>query len=170
MVSRWLLIDSIEHLEPGATARGVKVFPPEERFFEDHFPGFPVVPGVLLLEAMAQLAGKLIGYTVRLERGDWPFPILSMMQGVKFRRFVKPDEVVQMEVRLVALRDEMADVRVKARVGRRVVAQAEQIFVFNAVPLEDPDELAELEQIEFTYLRQLWPGCPDHPWMEDPSP
>jgi 3-hydroxyacyl-[acyl-carrier-protein] dehydratase len=167
MVSRWLLVDRIDSLEAGATVRGVKRFHPSERFFEDHFPGFPVVPGVLILEALAQIAGKLIGYSVRLERGDWPFPILSMMSGVKFRRFVRPDEEIQLEAKLVALRDEMADVRVRARVGGRVVAQAEQIFVFNAVPLEDPAELERLEAIEFGYLAQLWPGCPEHPWVRN---
>ena len=167
MVSRWLLVDRIDTLEVGKRALGTKSFSPDERFFEDHFPGFPVVPGVLLLEAMAQLAGKLIGYSVRLERGDWPFPILSMMRSVKFRRFVKPSEQVQLEAKLVALRDEMADVRVRARVGGRVVAQAEQIFVFNAVPLDDPAELAKLERVEFGYLRQLWADCPSLPWMPD---
>ena len=166
MVSRWLLVDRIDELEAGVRAAGVKRFEAGERFFEDHFPGFPVVPGVLLLEALAQLAGKLIGYTVRRERGDWPFPILSMMNGVKFRRFVKPDEEVLLEARLVALRDEMADVRVRAKVGGRVVAQADQIFVFNAVPLDDPKELARLEDLEFGYLRQLWAGCPTHPWVQ----
>ena len=166
MVSRWLLVDRIDTLEAGAHAAGVKSFPPDERFFEDHFPGFPVVPGVLLLEALAQLAGKLIGYTVRLERGDWPFPILSMMNGVKFRRFVRPGELVVLEARLVALRDEMADVKVRAKVAGRVVAQADQIFVFNAVPLDDPQELVRLENIEFGYLEQLWPGCPEHPWVQ----
>ena len=166
MVSRWLLVDRIETLEPGEFARGFKSFSPEERFFADHFPGFPVVPGVLLLEALAQLAGKLIGYSVRLDRGDWPFPIITMMNGVKFRRFVRPDEQVQLEARLTALRDEMADVRVRAKVDGRVVTQANQIFVFNAVPLDDPRELLRLERIEFGYLKQLWPGCPDHPWVQ----
>ncbi|MFH1468496.1 MAG: 3-hydroxyacyl-ACP dehydratase FabZ family protein [Pseudomonadota bacterium] len=165
MVSRWLLVDGIDLLEPGKLAHGHKAFGAQEPFFADHFPGFPVVPGVLLLEALAQLSGKLIGYTVRLVRGDWPFPILSMMNGVKFRRFVRPGERVELETRLVALRDEMSDVRVRARVGSRVVAQAEQIFVFNAVPLEDPQELVRLERVEFGYLRSLWPGCPEHAWL-----
>jgi len=158
---RWLLVDRIDELERGVRGRGAKTFHAHEPFFEDHFPGFPVVPGVLLLEAMAQLAGKLIGYTVRLERGDWPFPILSMMQGVKFRRFVRPGQQVQLETRLVSLRDEMAHVHSRSRVDGRVVAQADQIFVFNAVPLEDPAELERLEQLEFGYLRDLWPDCPE---------
>ena len=85
---RWLLVDVIDTLETGVQATGRKTWHEGEAFFEDHFPSFPVVPGVLLMEALAQLAGKLIGYTVRQERGDWPFPILSMMNGVKFRKFV----------------------------------------------------------------------------------
>ncbi len=157
---RWLLLDRIDELVPGELARGTKIYHAQEPFFGDHFPGFPVVPGVLLLESMAQLAGKLIGCSVRLRRGDWPFPILSMMNGVKFRRFVRPGQEVLLETSLRALRDEMADMRSRARVDGKLVAQAEQIFVFNAVPLEDPRDLARLERLEFTMLRQLWRDCP----------
>ena len=122
---------------------------------------FPVVPGVLLMEALAQLSGKLIGYTVREERGDWPFPILSMMNGVKFRRFVRPEECVQLEVKLDSLREEMAGVKVRARVDGTVVAQAEQIFVFNAVPLENDADRERVEDLERAQLEQLWADCPE---------
>lgn len=157
---RWLLVDGIDELVPGQHIRGRRTFGPTEPFFRDHFPNFPVVPGVILLESLAQLSGKLIGYTVRSGRGDWPFPILSMMNGVKFRRFVRPGEEVELRADLVSLRDEMAAVNVRARVGGRVTTQAEQIFVFNAVPLENPADRDDLERLEFSYLRQLWPGCP----------
>ena len=158
---RWLLVDTIDMLEVGDRVSGTKTWASDEPFFEDHFPSFPVVPGVLLMEALAQIAGKLIGYTVRKERGDWPFPILSMMNGVKFRRFVRPDETVQLEAKLDSLRDEMAGVKVRAKVGGKVVAQAEQVFVFNAVPLEDPAERAKVEELERAHLKRLWPDCPD---------
>jgi len=92
---RWVFLERIDELVPGERIRGVTTFPPELEIFDDHFPGWPVVPGVLLLEALAQLAGKAIGYTVRLHRGDWPFPILSLLRGVKFRRFVRPGQQVQ---------------------------------------------------------------------------
>ena len=157
---RWLFLDGIDELVAGEYARGHRVFPPEEPFFRDHFPNFPVVPGVLLLETLAQLSGKLIGFTVRQERGDWPFPILSMMNRVKFRRFVRPGERVELYTRMTALRDEMAACEVSARVGGRLTTQAEQIFVFNAVPLEDPEAREDLERVEFDWLRRLWPGCP----------
>ena len=119
-----------------------------------------MVPGVLILESLAQLSGKLIGYTVRRERGDWPFPILSMMNRVKFRKFVPPDTEIHLHAKLKALRDEMAAVEVRARVGKKVHAQAEQIFVFNAVPLEDPAASQNLEAIERAELVRLWPDYP----------
>ncbi len=157
---RWRLVDAIDELDRGRFAAGRVAFDPASEFFGDHFPGFPVVPGVLLMESLAQLAGKLVGYSVRLDRGDWPFPILSMMQGVKFRKFVRPGETVRLEVRLLALRDESAVVDVCAWVGGRRVAQAEQTFVFNAVPLPTPGEAETLERLERGELRRLWAGYP----------
>ena len=153
---RWIFLDTIEELVPGKHIRGTMTWPGELEIFEDHFPGWPVVPGVLLLEAMAQLAGKAIGYTVRMERGDWPFPILSMVQNAKFRRFVKPGELVELEAIITALRDESCVVKVKARVDGKVRAQAEEIFVFNAAPLQDDAERKKLEAIEGAELARLW--------------
>ena len=113
------------------------------------------------MEALAQLAGKLIGYTVRRERGDWPFPILSMMNGVKFRRFVRPGEEVELRVKLTSLREEMAVVEVRARCDGKVVSQAEQIFVFNAVPLENDQDRETVEALESAHLKRLWADYPE---------
>lgn len=157
---RWQLLDRIEALEIGQSAIGFKTYVHSEPFFQDHFPGFPVVPGVLIMESLAQLSGKLIGYTVKQNRGDWPFPILSMMNNVKFRKFIPPDTLIQLETEISALRDEMAAVHVKARVGKKVHAQAEQIFVFNAVPLADDVERLRVEQLESKELARLWPDLP----------
>jgi len=158
---RWLLVDRIDFMEEGKSARGAKTWPADSVFFEDHFPKFPVVPGVLLMEALAQLAGKLIGYTVRKERGDWPFPILSMMNGVKFRKFVRPDQEVVLETKILSLRDEMAVVQSRAKLDGRTVAQAEQIFVFNAVALENEEDCETVERLERAQLRKLWADYPE---------
>jgi 3-hydroxyacyl-[acyl-carrier-protein] dehydratase len=158
---RWRLVDRIDSLISGESAQGAMTWHADSEFFEDHFPRFPVVPGVLLLEALAQLGGKLIGYTVRVERGDWPFPILSMMNGVKFRKFVRPDEEVILHTKLVSLREEMAVVQAQARCGGRTVAQAEQIFVFNAVPLENEADRQTLERLERAQLQSLWADYPE---------
>ena len=157
---RWRLIDKIDELNIDDSAVGRKTYDPESEFFIDHFPGFPVVPGVLILESLAQLSGKLIGYSVRKSRGDWPFPILSMMDKVKFRKFVRPGQEIRLETKLTSLRDEMAAVKVRARVDGKLHAQAEQIFVFNAVPLDDPEEAARVERIERSELHRLWEACP----------
>ena len=157
---RWLLVDAIDELVVQEHVRGRKTYHPEEEFFQDHFPGFPVVPGVLIMESLAQLAGKLIGYSVLQTRGDWPFPILSMMNNVKFRKFIPPGTEISLEADLSSLRDEMAAVKVRARVGKRIHAQAEQIFVFNAVPLDDDVERQRVERIESLELQRLWKHCP----------
>ncbi len=158
---RWHMLDRIDEMVQGEQARGAKVWPEDLEFFQDHFPGFPVVPGVLLLEAMAQLAGKLIGYTVRLERGDWPFPVFSMAEKVKFRRFVRPGDEVELVARFVALREESAVMHVEARVDGRRHAQAEQTFVFNAVPFENESESENVERLERAEMKRLWAECPD---------
>ncbi|MDP2305807.1 MAG: 3-hydroxyacyl-ACP dehydratase FabZ family protein [Pseudomonadota bacterium] len=157
---RWRWVDCIDDMELGTSARGRVTFPADSFFFADHFPGFPVVPGVILLEAMAQLSGKLIGYSVRKARGDWPFPIITMANAVKFRRFVRPEEVVELLTQVVELRDESAIMFVRAKVDGKVVAQAEEIFVFNAVRLESAAESARLEALERAELLRLWPGYP----------
>lgn len=157
---RWQWLSAIDECVVGSHATGRMIFPADAPFFQDHFPGFPVVPGVLLLEAMAQLSGKLIGYTVRKERGDWPFPILSMAERVKFRRFVRPDEEVVFETKFLALREESAIMEVRTRVAGALRAQAEETFVFNAVPLADDAERQRVEGIERSELKRLWRGYP----------
>ena len=158
---RWLLVDAIDKLVINERVVGRKTYDPSEEFFQDHFPGFPVVPGVLLMESLAQLAGKMIGYSVLHNRGDWPFPILTMMNNVKFRKFVPPGIEITLEAHLTSLRDDMAAVKVKAKVGKKTHAQAEQIFAFNAVSLVDDAAQRRVEVLESNELKRLWPACPD---------
>jgi 3-hydroxyacyl-[acyl-carrier-protein] dehydratase len=159
---RWKLVDSIEEVEIGSSIQGRKTFSEEEEFFQDHFPNFPVVPGVLIMESLAQLSGKLIGYTVRQQRGDWPFPILSMMHNVKFRKFIRPNECITLQSEIQDLQAESCRVKVKARIGKKVHAQAEQIFVFNAIPLDNELEQRHVENLERQELCRLWKDCPDN--------
>jgi len=161
---RWHFLDRIDELVPGERVRGVFTWPGDLEIFEDHFPEWPIVPGVLILESLAQLSGKAIGYTVRQERQFWPFPILSMMRKVKFRRFIRPDQCVQLASDFIALREESAVVSVRARVDGVVMAQAEQVFVFNAVPFENPEDGARLEAVEGAELARLWSGFDPKVW------
>lgn len=161
---RWIFLHSIERLEPGVCIEGKYTWPGELELFRDHFPEWPVVPGVLVMESLAQLAGKAIGYTLFLNRGDWPFPILSMMRKVKFRSFIKPDTEVTLKAEFISLRNESANMKVSAWVDGQRRATAEQVFVFNAVPLDDPEKRERLRMVEGGELARLWPEFDIKAW------
>lgn len=129
---RFLLIDRILELEPGRHAVGVKNPTLSEDYFADHFPGFPVVPGVLLVEAMAQLAGRLIAYTVRAESGEVVLPVLLGVTNARFRRFVRPGDAVIIRADLLQLTDGGGRCRAQARVGEQLVAGAEVMLGFDS--------------------------------------
>lgn len=84
---RWLLIDQIIECEPGVRARGVKTFSRSEVFFMDHFPGMPIVPGVLQVEMMAQMAGKC--YAISHPE---VLPVLGTIKNAKFYGNVNPGD------------------------------------------------------------------------------
>ena len=112
---RWCFLDRIDELVPGERASGRKGVASSEDYFADHFPDFPVMPGVLQVEALAQLSGKLIEVTVFEQRGHWVWPILSMVKKAKFRRFVRPGDPLVLTSDLHMLRDESAVCKVKAK-------------------------------------------------------
>ena len=92
---RWRLIDRIVECVPGVSAIGHKTFPPEETLFEDHFPGFPIVPGVLQIEMIAQLAGKCAAMAV-----PSVLPVLGSVRTAKFYRNVKPGDLCVISARV----------------------------------------------------------------------
>jgi 3-hydroxyacyl-[acyl-carrier-protein] dehydratase len=153
---RWLFLDRIDTVELGRRIAGVKGVGLSEDYFQDHFPGFPVVPGVIIIEALAQLSGKLIELSVYEDRGFWPFPILSMVNKAKFRRFVPPGNVIQLRADVISLREESAMMKVEARVDDARTTTAELTFVFN--PHELPEAAAQIEEVERAVLKQIWPG------------
>lgn len=158
---RWILLDRIVEMEPGSRAAGLKAATRSEDFFADHFPGFPVVPGVLLLEALAQLSGKLLEVTILEQRHFWSWPIFSMADKVKFRRFVRPGDQVRLESEILSLSHESAQCRVRALVDGKPVTNAEQTFVFDPAGLDSDAGRARLEMHEREQLSVLWDGWKD---------
>ena len=157
---RWIMLDRILEITPGESAVGLKTATRSEDYFADHFPGFPVVPGVLLLESLAQLSGKLLELTILRDRGYWSWPIFSMADKVKFRRFVRPGDLVRLEARILALSDESAQTRVQAFVDGKKVTTAEQTFVFNPEGLDTTEARELLQEHESVQFKILWEGWP----------
>ncbi len=90
---RWFLIDRIIECEPGQSATGLKKFSPSDEFFQDHFPGMPIVPGVLQIEMIAQMAGKCIAMSLKDV-----LPVLGNVKGAKFYHNIRPDDQCQIKI------------------------------------------------------------------------
>lgn len=125
---RFILIDHIDSLEPGVRAAGHKLVAPEEDYFRDHFPGYPLVPGVLLLESLAQLGGRLIEASVRQASGRRVLPVLAKVDHARFVSPVRPGDRLDLFVDMVSLGADAARVEGTARVGPRKAATAEIMY------------------------------------------
>ena len=158
---RWVFLDRIDELIPGERAIGRKGVSGAEDYFADHFPGWPVVPGVVQIEALAQLSGKLVEVTVFDQERRWVWPILSMVRKAKFRRFVRPGDTIELRSTISELRDESAICMVRATVDGLPTTDAEILFVFNPGDLEEAFAQRQLETLERANLDQLWAGYTD---------
>lgn len=127
---RFVLIDRLVALEPGHRAGARVTFAPGADFFADHFPGMPIVPGVLLTESMGQTAGWLLSAT----SGFRHWPALIMIQQAKFLRHVTPGEQVDIEVQVRGVHERTAEVATVASVGGQPVARARLLFHENDLP------------------------------------
>lgn len=155
---RWIFLDRINELTVGESASGHKCVTSSEPYFADHFPSFPVVPGVLQIEALAQLSGKLIEVSVFELEGRWIWPILSMVRKAKFRRFVRPGEILHLHTKVKTLRGESALMTVHGTVDGQKTCDAELLFVFNPDDLESDEAQLRLERLERENLKGLWAG------------
>ena len=115
----FLLVDRIEEMEPGKKAVGIKNVTANEPFFPGHFPGRPVMPGVLIVEALAQTAGILVG-----EEGADKIPMFMGIDKARFRRPVVPGDQLRLEVEVLQMRRNVCRVSGKAYVGEEIAAEA----------------------------------------------
>ncbi|SHJ66024.1 3-hydroxyacyl-ACP dehydratase FabZ [Paramaledivibacter caminithermalis] len=97
----FLLVDKIMEMEPGKRAVGIKNVTANEPFFQGHFPGKPVMPGVLMVEAMAQVGAVAV---LSMEEYKGKIAMFTGIDNVKFRRQVVPGDTLRMEVEMVTLR------------------------------------------------------------------
>ena len=119
----FLLVDRIVELEPDRIV-GIKNVTVNEPFFMGHFPDFPVMPGVLIVEAMAQTAGALVVHTLGVE-GDKRRVYFMTIDKARFRRPVKPGDMLRFEVHALQKRGTVWRFAGKAYVGDALCAEAE---------------------------------------------
>ena len=121
---RFVLIDRLLELEPGKRAVARKTFPPTLDVLADHFPGHPLIPGVLITEAMAQTAGWLLAATLGFDR----WPLLCMIHNTKFRRPVEPGEELRLTAEIRSMHAEDYAVDIEVRVADTLVAGGRLMF------------------------------------------
>ena len=132
-----LLIDRVEEMDGEKSAVGIKNVTATEPFLAGHFPGKPVFPGVLLLEAMAQTAGVMVLAHKGIKAADSLVYFVSIDKA-KFRKPVVPGDVVRFEVQTIKGRRNIYWFDCKAKVDGEVVAEA----VVSAMLAEDPEKIA----------------------------
>lgn len=130
---RFILIDRIVSLTPGESVVAARAIRADEDYFRDHFPGFPVVPGVLLTEMMAQAAGKCLD-AERRPRGK---AMLAKIVSASFRQWVRPGDDALVHANVTANEEQYATAQCHVEVEGRSVAQAKLFFSFLS-----PDKLA----------------------------
>lgn len=147
---RHFWLDRIVLLEPGVRATGLKAVALAEQHFDAHFPGNPVLPGVCLLEGLAQTAGVLIHQSI----GGRLLAVLASIERARFPSFARPGDQVRLEAELEALDGEVARARGTAAVEGRTLASAR--FTFTLVP---PDRLIpEVYQPFWRQMIETWLG------------
>ncbi|MCS6863535.1 MAG: beta-hydroxyacyl-ACP dehydratase [Gemmataceae bacterium] len=121
---RWTWIDRFTAFESGKSATAVKNLSLAEDYFADHFPGFPVMPGPLILEGLAQTGGILVGEANNYQKNV----VLAKMNNVKFHREAMPGEQLTYTTTLVDLNETGARVQATAHSGTELLAEAEILF------------------------------------------
>ena len=119
----FLLVDRIVELEERKRVVGIKNVTINEPFFQGHFPGHPIMPGVLIIEAMAQVGGMLLLGT--LEDAESKVVYFMSLDNVKFRRPVKPGDQLRFELDLTQIRGPVCKMHGVAKVDGEVVAEAD---------------------------------------------
>ena len=120
-----LLVDKVLELEEGKRAVGIKNVTANEPFFQGHFPGNPIMPGVLITESLAQLGSVML---LSMPENKGKLGVFTGINNFKFRRQVAPGDTLRLETELVMYRHGMGKANVKATVDGQIAAAGEISF------------------------------------------
>jgi 3-hydroxyacyl-[acyl-carrier-protein] dehydratase len=121
----FLFIDEVLELEPGERVVARKTVRPDEWYLKGHFPGRPVMPGVLIVEAMAQTGAVAV---LSQEENRGRLALFAGIDGVRFKRIVEPGDELVFECRLEAVRGPVGKGKATARVGEKLAARGTLTF------------------------------------------
>ena len=124
----FMLIDTIEEMEPGVRALAKKCVSYNEPFFQGHFPGEPVMPGVLIVEALAQ-TGAVAILSLPENRGRTAY--FAAINSAKFKKKVIPGDVLMLETEIIKVKGPMGIGKATATVDGKVAVQAELTFAIS---------------------------------------
>ncbi|MFZ2053250.1 MAG: 3-hydroxyacyl-ACP dehydratase FabZ [Candidatus Aminicenantales bacterium] len=119
----FLMVDRVISIEPGRSIKAIKNVTANESFFEGHFPEVKIMPGVLIVEAVAQAGGILLYHS--LPEPAKKLVVLSKIQSVKFRRIVVPGDQLELQAEIVKVRPRFATIKGRASVGKEIVIEGE---------------------------------------------
>ncbi len=150
---RFFMLDKIIEWKLGERAKAIKNVSLSEDFFDDHFPRHPIMPGVLVIEALAQLSGLLLEATVERDHKKKVKALLTLLEKVKFRNISKPGDTLILNSEILSLHEDSGRVKTIARVEEKVIAETGMIFVW--VSLDDPELEKKRQQLMDFWLQGL---------------
>ena len=149
---RFSLIDRIVDLQPSQSIRAMKALSLAEEYLQDHFPRFPVMPGVLMLEAMAQAARWLI-----YSSDDFAHPCVTLREArnVKYADFVEPGQVLWIDATVVKEEGLLTTLKTQGMVGDKVAVSARLVLERRRLAEQDP-RMASFDHYAERRMREIF--------------